>query len=103
MPRKSTAATRRSAGTYIVQNPRGIPAGRHIIRFHRHADGREDAADHSTCYQQRWFEGDAFEPPDGFGLDRFLQHQPSTGATCDDEGHDNCAGPYLAEVVNDGS
>ncbi len=86
--------------TYIVQNPRGIPPGRHIIKFHACATDREDEDDHSGCNVQRWFEGEAFDPPEGFGLARFLEHQPRPGHICSDELHTDCAGPYLE--VSDG-
>ena len=32
MPRKRTTATRRASGTYTVQNPRGVPAGRMVVK-----------------------------------------------------------------------
>ena len=81
----------------VVLNPRGIPAGRHIIKFHACADGREDPDDHGGCTAITWFEGDTFDPPDGFGLERFLRHQPMPGHTCGED-HENCAGAYLGEV-----
>ena len=106
MPRKTSArtapaATSRPLGPFVVRNPRGIPAGRHIIKYHVCAEGRGDPNDHSACEEQRWFEGDTFDPPEGFGLERFLQHQPVPGRVCDDE-HEGCAGPYLGEVSTDG-
>ncbi len=105
-PGTAAAATSRPAGPFIVRNPRGIPAGRHILRFHRHAEDREDPSDHSGCSDQRWFEGDTLEPPDGFGLDRFLQHQPAENppGDCGEESCPIkwCAGPFLEEVSADG-
>ena len=46
---------------YRVLNPRDIPKGRYIIRFKK---GDEE---------QRYFEGDEFEPPKGFDLERFVK------------------------------
>lgn len=103
MPRRTRTEPRTvTAASYIVQNPRGIPAGHHIIKWHACSEDREDPNDHTSCTERRWCEGDTFEPPEGFGLARFLQHQPMAGRTCD-EGHEGCAGPFLAEgVSNDG-
>ena len=100
MPRKRTV----KQSQLVVLNPRGIPAGRHIIKFHPFggcADDREDVNDHSACGQQRWFEGDTFDPPEGFGLERGLRHQPMPGRICSED-HEGCAGPYLGEVSTDG-
>ena len=46
------------SGSYIVANPRGIPAGRYIVRVG----------------ERRYFEGDAFEgvPPERFIRDGFV-------------------------------
>ena len=89
-------------GPFIVRNPRGIPAGRHILRYHACDEGRDDPDDHSGCAAYTWFEGDTLEPPEGFGLERFLQHQPMPGRTCGDDSHENCAGPFLEGVSADG-
>lgn len=101
MPRKSkattaTAATRARAGPLIVQNPRGIPKGRAILKFHACVEDRE-TDDHSGCTEVRWKEGDICDPPEGMGVTRFLEHQPMPGQSCDDDSHTDCAGPYLAE------
>ena len=99
--RAATAPPTSGVGPFIVRNPRAIPTGRHILRYHACADGRDDPEDHSGCDAYTWFEGDTLEPPEGFGLERFLQHQPMPGRSCDD-GHENCAGPFLEEVSADG-
>ena len=110
MPRKTSARTAPAApsrplGPFVVRNPRGSPAGHVMVRWHvchpsmKH---ERDATKHvGICHEQRWFEGDTFDPPEGFGLARFLQHQSAPGRTCDDE-HEGCAGPYLGEVSTDG-
>ena len=87
VPRKKPAG-------YTVLNPRGIPAGHPIIKFHVCDEEREDMDDHFGCDEQRWFAGDSFDPPAGFGLERFLTHLKMRGATCADE-HADCAGPFL--------
>ena len=111
MPRKSkattaTAAPRTPTGPFIVQNPRGIPKGRVIIKFHACAEDR-DPDDHTGCSEVRWYEGDVCDPPEGMDTTRFLEHQPMPGQSCGDDTHTDCAGPYLAEgaakeVSNDG-
>jgi hypothetical protein len=50
-----TAATK--AKRYVVQNPRRIPGGRHILR----------------SGERYWFEGDDFEPPKGCDVARLLR------------------------------
>lgn len=105
MPRRSRTEPRTvTAGPYIVRNPTRAPKGHRIIVWHvcdpsmKH---ETDAAAHvGVCSEQRWFEGEVFEPPDGFPLDRFLRHRPAPGRTCDDDSHENCAGPFLAEGVS---
>lgn len=42
---------------YIVQNPRHIPEGRHILRWG----------------QKYWYDGDDFEPPKGCDVARLLR------------------------------
>ena len=51
-PRKPKTTT-----AYRVMNPRGIPAGRHILRH----------------FKRLWFEGDDFTPPEGCDMARLLR------------------------------
>ena len=100
MPRTPpTKRTKTTSGRFRVANPRGIPAGRTIITYHvcaKSMKDERDAAKHvGVCNERRWLEGDAFDPPEGFDLERFLQHQPMPGASCGDDSHENCAGPFL--------
>ena len=90
------ATRRKSAGTFTVLNPRGIPAGHPIIRFHVCDKDRNEPDDHSGCDEQSWQAGDPFDPPTGFGLERFTKHLAMPGATCADD-HPDCAGPFLGE------
>ncbi len=71
MPRKrSSDDTRTPSGPFIVMNPRNIPLGRHIILWHVCEDDITEG--HDQCFEDRWYEGDEFIPPEGFGLKRFL-------------------------------
>ena len=109
MPRTPPRRTKTTSGRFRVANPHGIPAGHVLIRHHvcipSMKDERDAAKHRGVCNEQRWREGEAFDPPEGFGLDRFLQHQPMPGASCGDDSHENCAGPFLVaaeEVSTDG-
>ena len=51
------AKTAKKAGAYTVLNPRGIPKGRHILRVG----------------EERWYEGDRFDPPKGCDVKRLLR------------------------------
>ena len=98
--RTSTKAASPTGGPFIVQNPGRIPAGHTIIKNHVCAKSMKherDPAKHvGVCNEQRWLEGEAFDPPEGFDLERFLRHRSLPGATCGDDSHENCAGPFLA-------
>lgn len=47
----------KKTGAYIVRNPRGIPQGRHILRVG----------------DERWYEGDRFDPPAKCDIKRLLR------------------------------
>ena len=90
------ATRRKPVETFTVLNPRGIRAGVPIIKFHTCDKARKDPDNHAGCDEQSWMAGDRFDPPTGFGLERFTKHLAMPGATCADD-HQDCAGPFLGE------